>query len=109
MLDAVAETVDGHIVGTFLCGQPYVMDVTQNGTFYLPARVDVVHVGIEDGLEHHLRVIGTTTAFSVQFLEILQIKTFDYGIDNAHRVVFRYVIVGIDCQKQPVVIVVSCM
>ncbi len=45
---SVAEPVDGHEVGTFLCRQPYIVDVALNLTLYLPAGVDVVHVGVQN-------------------------------------------------------------
>ena len=86
------------------------MDVALNLTLYLAARVDVVHVGVKDYLEHHLRVVGTALALAVQFLEILEVKVLDYGIDNAHRVVSRYIIAWIEQKKQPVVVTVGfCM
>ena len=85
------------------------MDVALDGLLYLAAGVDVVHVGIEDELEHHLRMEGATAFLLVQLFEILEVKTFYYGIDNAHRIVFRDILAGIHRQKQSVVIVIFCM
>ena len=85
------------------------MDVALDGFLYLAAGVDVVHVGIEDELEHHLRMVGATAFLLVQLFEILEVKTFYYGIDNANRIVFGYILVRIHRQKQSVVIVIFCM
>jgi len=41
------------------------MDVALNGLLYLAAGIDVVHVGVEDDLEHHLRMVGTASFFTV--------------------------------------------
>ena len=41
------------------------MDVTVKKSFDFPARVDVVHVGIQNDLEHHLGVVRAAAAFLV--------------------------------------------
>ncbi len=109
-LYAVAEAVDRHKIRSFLRRQPDIMDVALHLTLYIAARIYVVHIGIEDDLEHHLRVVGTPAAFTVQFFELPQVKTLDNGINNAYRVVFRYIFIGIQQKKQPVVVTVRfCM
>ena len=50
ILYAVAGAVDCDEVGLLIAGAPYVMDVTQQQLLYLAARVDIVHVSIENGL-----------------------------------------------------------
>jgi hypothetical protein len=55
-------------------------------------------------------MVGTPAPFTVQFFELLEVKALDNGIDNTHRVVFRYIFVGIQQKKQPVVVTVRfCM
>ena len=54
-------------------------------------------------------MIWTAPALTIQIVEIQQVKTLDYGIDNTHRVVLRYILIGVDRQEQPVVIVRFCM
>ena len=68
------------------------------------------HVGVEDDFEHHLRVVRAAAALPVQFFELPQVKTLDHGVNNAHRVVSGYILVGIQQKKQPVVVTVRfCM
>ena len=71
------------------------MDVALNLTLYLPARVDVVHISVKDNLLHHLRMVMAAATFSVQLFELLEIKTLDNGINNTHRLIVRYILVGI--------------
>ena len=81
-----------------------------NLTLYLSARVDIIHIGVENDLEHHLRMVGTASAFAVQFLEIAQVKVLDYRINNAYRVVFRLILIRIKQKEQPIVVIVRfCM
>ena len=50
-----------------------------------------------------VRVRGTV-------LEIAQVKVLDHRINNAHRVVFRYILIRIKHKKHPVVVTVRfCM
>lgn len=75
------------------------MDVALNLSLDFAAGVDVVHIGIMDDLEHHLGVVGASSHFPVQFFGLMQIKTLDNGIDNAHRVVFSYIFIRIQQKK----------
>ena len=109
ILDAVAEAVDRDEVRALLRRQPYIMNIALKLPLYLPAGVDVVHIGVDNHLEHHLRMIRAATLFLVQFPEVLQVKTLDHTVNHANRVVPRYILIGIDHQKQPVVIVRFCM
>ena len=65
LLHPVAETVDGNEVRFLVSGQPNIMDVTVKEAFYFPAGVDVVHVGIQNDLEHHSGMIRAAPAFLV--------------------------------------------
>ena len=58
------------------------------------ARVDVVHVGVDDHLEHHPRVVGTAATLPVQLPETLQIQAVDNAVDQTHWVVRRDVLVN---------------
>ena len=65
LLHPVAETVDGNEVRFLISSQPDIMNVTVKKSFDFPARVDVVHVGIQNDLEHHLGVVRAAAAFLV--------------------------------------------
>ena len=55
-------------------------------------------------------MVRTTSFFTVQFFELPQVKTLDYGIDNAYRITFSYILIRIQQKKQPVVVTVRfCM
>jgi len=96
--------------GALLCGKPNIMDVALNHLFYLAAGINVVHIRVEDDFEHHLRMVGTTAFLLIQLFELFQVKTLYYGIDNANRIVFCYILVGVQQKKQSVVVTVRfCM
>ena len=65
ILHVVTEAVDGDEVRLLVTCKPYVMDITQKQGFHLAARVGVVHIGIEDNLEHHAGMVGIATHFAV--------------------------------------------
>ncbi len=65
ILHPVAETVDGNEIRFLISGQPDIMDVTVKELFNFPAGVDVVHIGIQNDLEHP-RVVRATPAFLIQ-------------------------------------------
>ena len=73
-LHAVAETVDGDEVRLLIARQPDEVNVALQGFLYLAAGIDVVHVGIDDNLQEHLRVIRTATAFLVQLAESRKVE-----------------------------------
>ena len=65
LLHTVAEAVDGNEVRFLVPGQPYIMDVAVEEFFYLAAGVDVVHIGVQDNLEHHSGMVRATAAFLI--------------------------------------------
>lgn len=89
----VAEAVDGVEVRLFITRQPDKMDVTLKGGLYLTAGIKVVHVAINHGLEHHLRMVWTAAALFIKFAEVFQLKVINYRVNHAHRVVSRNVLV----------------
>ena len=54
-----SETVDGNEIRFLISGKPDIMNVTMKELFDFPAGVDVVHVGIQNDLEHHHRCYGS--------------------------------------------------
>ncbi len=55
-------------------------------------------------------MVWTAATLTVQFSELLEVKTLDNSIDNTHRIVFRYVFIGIQQKEQSVVVTVRfCM
>lgn len=85
ILYAVAEAVDGDEIRLLITGKPDVMDVTQQQLLYLAARVDIVHVSIENSLEHHFGMVRAAAGFLVKPPEIIKIQTVDNRIDYADR------------------------
>lgn len=65
LLHPVAETVDGNEIRFFISGQPDIMDVAVKEFFDFPAGVDVVHVGIQNDLEHHFGMVRAAAAFLI--------------------------------------------
>ena len=93
VLDTVAKTVDGVEVGLLVTSKPDEVNVPEKQFLYPAAGVDILHVGIKDDLEHHLRMVGTAAALFVELTEIIDIQTVNNSIDNAHGVVFRNVLI----------------
>ena len=65
LLHPVTKTVVGNEIRLLVSAQSNIINVTIKELFYFPAGVDVVHVGIQNNLEHHLRMIRATTAFLI--------------------------------------------
>jgi len=85
ILYAVAEAVNGDEIRLLITGKPDVMDITQQQLLYLAARVDIVHVSIENSLEHHFGMVRAAAGCLVKPTEIIKIKTVDNCIDYADR------------------------
>ena len=64
------------------------MNVAPECRGYLAAGVQIVHVSIYNGLEHHLGMVGASTSFLVDLLEIVQFKVVYQAINHAYRIVF---------------------
>ena len=93
VLDTVSKTVDGNEVGLLVTCEPDEVNVPEKQLLYPAAGVDIVHVGIEDDLEHHFWMVGTAAALFVKLTKIVDIQTVNNGIDNANGVVFRNVLI----------------
>ena len=65
LLHPVAETVNGNEIRFLISGQPDIMKVTMKELFYFPAGVNVVHVGIQNDLEHHSGMVRAAAAFFI--------------------------------------------
>ena len=94
LLHPVAETVDGNEIRFLISGQPDIMDVTVKELFNFPAGVDVVHIGIQNDLEHHLGVVRAAAAFLIQFSETFKIQALNQGVNHAHRIVFCNILIN---------------
>ena len=75
----------------FITGKPDIMNVTQEKLLYFAARIDIVHVGVDNHLKHHFRMIRTTTGCFIKFLEIVKIEVINNSINYANRIVRCYV------------------
>ena len=96
----VAKTVDGDEAGLLVTCKPDEVNVPEQQFLYPTAGVDIVHVGIEDDLEHHLRMIGNAAALFVKLTKIIDIQTVNNGIDNANGIIFRNVLID-SLRKKP--------
>ena len=94
LLHPVAETVDGNEIRFLISGQPDIMDVTVKKLFNFPAGVDVVHIGIQNDLEHHLGVVRAAAAFLIQLSETFKIQALNQGVNHAHRIIFCNILIN---------------
>ena len=92
-LDPVAEAVNRVEVGLLVPCKPNKVDISFQGLLYLSAGIQVVHVAIDDCLEHHLGVIRTAAALPIKFLEILEFESINHCADKAHGGIFRYIFI----------------
>ena len=69
------------------------MNVVPECRGYLAAGVQVVHVSIYNGLEHHLGMVGASASFLVELLEIVQFKVVYHAVNQAYRVVSRNIFI----------------
>ena len=77
-----------------ISGQPDIMDVTVKELFNFPAGVDVVHIGIQNDLEHHPGVVRAAPAFLIQLSETFKIQALNQGVNHAHRIVFCNILIN---------------
>ena len=70
-LDTIAKAIDRDEVRLLTTSEPDEMRISEEELFYLTAGVYIVHIGVDDHLEHHLRVIGAATHRVVKFFEWL--------------------------------------
>ena len=69
------------------------MDVTQEEFLYLATGVDIVHIRIQNDLQHHLGMVGASTRLFVELLEIIEIQlVYDSG-ENAHGIIILYIFI----------------
>jgi hypothetical protein len=99
--DTVAETVDGDEIRLLRCGKPYVMDVTQEQFLYLAAGVDIVHIRIQNDLQHHLGMIWTSACLFVELLEIIKIQTVNDGGEDADGIIILNIFIYPTLEKGP--------
>ena len=52
------ETIDGDKIRMLITGKPDIMNVTQEKLLYFTARIDIIHVGVDNYLKHHFRMMG---------------------------------------------------
>ena len=104
LLDAVAEVVDGLVVGLVITGQPYEMHVPLERVLYLAARVDVVHVAVDDDLEHHPGMVGARAAVMVQGVYAPHVQAVNNRIDQTDRVVWGNIFVDSFRKKNQLVV-----
>ena len=62
--------------------------------FNFTAGVDVVHIGIENDLEHHPGMVRAAAAFLIQLPEAFKIKAINQSVNHAHRFVFCNILVN---------------
>lgn len=65
----ITETIDSYEVWLLISCQPNKMDIPRKQLFYLATRIDVVHVGINNNLEHHFEALAWESQGFVSFWE----------------------------------------
>ena len=63
------------------------MNVTLEKLFYLATRIYIVHIGVNDNLEHHAGMVGTTAYSVIELMELAQVKLVNYGRNDSYRVI----------------------
>jgi len=58
LLYTVTKTVDGYEIRMLMTGKSGIMDVTQKKLLYFATGIDIIHVGVDNYLEHHFRMIS---------------------------------------------------
>ncbi len=69
------------------------MDIALQTLLNLATGVDVVHIGVDDDLKEHLRIIRTAATLLVELAETTQIKTLNNAADKADWIFFRNIFV----------------
>ena len=83
-----AEAVDGTERGSLATAEPHVVNVVLQGILYLAARIDVVHVGVEDYLQQHAWVIRRTAEGLVRTHKFCDVKCVNYATEKANMMRF---------------------
>lgn len=69
------------------------MNVTMQKSFYLTTRIDVVHIGVNNNLEHHAGMVSATTYSMIEFMKLAQVKLVYYCRDDPYWVISRYIFI----------------
>ncbi|VYT50809.1 Uncharacterised protein [Bacteroides vulgatus] len=62
--------------------------------FDFPAGVDVVHIGIQNDLEHHPGMVRAAPAFLIQLPETFKVQALNQSVNHAHRIVFCNILIN---------------
>ena len=103
MLYPITKTVDRNEVWFLIPGKPDIMDVAKKQFLNHSTGINVVHVGVDNHLEHHLRMIGATTIFFIKSLIVIKVKILNEGIDIQDRVIFSNIFINPDGKKKRLV------
>ena len=94
ILHPVAETVDGNEIRFLISGQPDIMDVTVKELFNFPAGVDVVHIGIQNDLEHHPGMVRAAPAFLIQLPETFKVQALNQSVNHPNWIMLCNILVN---------------
>jgi len=81
------------IVGLLVAGQPDEVYVPLEALLYLAARVHVVHVAVYYRFQHHAGVVRAAPVRLVKLEYALHVDAVQHGVDYAHGVILRNVLV----------------
>jgi len=90
----VAETVDGNEIRFLISGKPDIMDVTMKELFNFTAGVDVVHIGIENDLEHHPGMVRAAAAFLIQLPETFKVQALNQSVNHPNWIMLCNILVN---------------
>ena len=83
---AAPEPVDRIVVRAVHADEPHEADVVPAELLDAAAGVDVAHVGVDQQLEHHPRMVGRTASAGICFQKRIQVNRLDDAVDDAHRI-----------------------
>ena len=94
LLHPIAETVDGNEIRFLISGKPDIMDVTVKELFDFPAGVDVVHIGIQNDLEHHPGMVRAAPAFLIQLPETFKVQALNQSVNHPNWIMLCNILVN---------------
>ena len=74
--------------------QPDIMDVTVKELFDFPAGVDVVHIGIQNDLEHHPGMVRAAPAFLIQLPETFKVQALNQSVNHPNWIMLCNILVN---------------
>ena len=92
--EAVVEEYKAQFSEEELTDEKVEMDVTVKELFDFPAGVDVVHIGIQDDLEHHPGMVRAAPAFLIQLPETFKVQALNQSVNHPNWIMLCNILVN---------------